>query len=212
MFLGALGGTGLLDQLQSYVEPGEDECWTDREAREAAELLCTQQDADPDDDEEGVEGDISRRKVREDAEALRGLIFAHWRGAGRSLHRARTVVAHFPWLEEWAQPSLTVKTRYLERLRAQAARFVDLEELVVAAAATALSAPELPLGDPAFAVLGGNSRVSRAPADLWRRWRSAAGRPWEGPGTRAFLSYEIVRGMRSNLGRVTTRPEPRLRV
>ncbi|MEU1295853.1 hypothetical protein ABZ439_25885 [Streptomyces sp. NPDC005840] len=198
MFLGALGGTGLLDQLQSYVEPDEDECWTDREAREAAELLCTQQDADPDDDEEGVEGDISRRKVREDAEALRGLIFAHWRGAGRSLHRAQTVVAHFPWPEEWAQPSLTVKTRYPETLRAQAARFVDLEELVVAAAATALSAPELPLGDPAFAVLGGNSRVSRAPADLWRRWRSAAGRPWEGPGTRAFLSCEIVRGMRSN--------------
>ncbi|MEU6926616.1 hypothetical protein [Streptomyces sp. NPDC046631] len=117
MFLGALGGTGLLYQLQSYVEPDGDERWTDREAREAAGLLRTEQDADPDDEEE-VEGGISRREAREDAEELRGLIFAHWRGAGRSLHRAQAALAHFPWLEEWAKPSLTVKMRYLETLRA----------------------------------------------------------------------------------------------
>ncbi|MFM9622668.1 hypothetical protein ACKI14_32535 [Streptomyces turgidiscabies] len=198
MFLGALGGTGLLYQLQSYVEPDEEERWSDREAREAAELLRTEQDVDPDDDEEEVEGGISRREAREDAEELRGLIFAHWRGAGRSLHRAQATLAHFPWLEEWAKPSLTVKTRYLETLRSQAARFVDPEELVVAAAATALPVPELPHADPAFAVLGGNDRVSRALADLWHRWQSAAERPWEGPGTRAYLSYDIVRGIRSN--------------
>ncbi|MFI6019023.1 hypothetical protein ACIBCP_15530 [Streptomyces sp. NPDC051287] len=198
MFLGALGGTGLLYQLQSYVGPDEGERWIDREARDAAELLRTEQDVDPDDDEEEVEGGISRREAREDAEALRGLIFTHWRGAARSLHRAQAVLAHFPWLEEWAKPPLTVKTRYLETLRAQAARFVDPEELVVAAAATALPRPELPHADPAFAVLGDNSRVSRELVDLWHRWQSAAGRPWEGPGTRAYLSYEIVRGMRSN--------------
>ncbi|MEV8102634.1 hypothetical protein [Streptomyces sp. NPDC088135] len=197
MFLGALGGTGLLYQLQSYVEPDGDERWTDREAREAAGLLRTEQDADPDDEEE-VEGGISRREAREDAEELRGLIFAHWRGAGRSLHRAQAALAHFPWLEEWAKPSLTVKMRYLETLRAQAAWFVDPEELVVAAAATALPMPELPNADPAFAVFGGNTRVARALADLWHRWQSAASRPWEGPGTRAYLSYEIVRGIRSN--------------
>ncbi|MEU9404118.1 hypothetical protein AB0E08_00180 [Streptomyces sp. NPDC048281] len=197
MFLGALGGTGLLYQLQSYTEPDEDERWTDREARDAAELLRAEQDLDPDDEEE-AEGGISRREAHEDAEALRGLIFAHWRGAGRSLHRAQAGLAHFPWLEEWAKPSLTVKARYLETLRAQAARFVDPEELVVAAAATALPTPELPHADPAFAVLGGNSRVSRALVDLWHRWQSAAGRPWEGPGTRGYLSYEIVRGIRSN--------------
>ncbi|MFF7880679.1 hypothetical protein ACH40F_09675 [Streptomyces sp. NPDC020794] len=197
MFLGALGGTGLLYQLQSYVEPDEDERWTDREVREAAGLLRAEQDVDPDDEEE-VEGGISRREVREDAEELRGLIFAHWRGAGRSLHRAQAALAHFPWLEEWAKPSLTAKMRYLEMLRAQAAQFVDPEELVVAAAATALPMPELPHADPAFAVLGGNSRVSRALVGLWHRWQSAAGRPWEGPKTRAYLSYEIVRGIRSN--------------
>ncbi|MFJ9372903.1 hypothetical protein [Streptomyces sp. NPDC101455] len=197
MFLGALGGTGLLYQLQSYVEPDEDERWTDREAREAAELLRTEQDFDPDDPdgEEEVEGGISRREEREDAEELRGLIFAHWRGAGRSLHWAQAVLAHFPWLEEWAEPALTAKLRYLETLRAQAAQFVAPEVLVVSAAATALSMPELPHPDPAFAVLGGNSR---ALVDLWRRWQSAAGRPWEGAVTRAYLSYEIVRGIRSN--------------
>jgi hypothetical protein len=200
MFLGAFGGTGLLYQLQSYVEPDGDECWTDREAREAAELLRAEEDFDPDDpdDEEDVEGGTSRREAREDAEELRGLIFAHWRGAAQSLYRAQTVLAHFPWLEEWAKPSLTTKTRYLETLRAQAARFVDPEALVVAAAATALPIPDLPHADPAFAVLGGNSRVSRALVDLWHRWQSAAGRPWEGAVTRAYLSYEIVRGIRSN--------------
>ncbi|MFE7572650.1 hypothetical protein ACFU76_37905 [Streptomyces sp. NPDC057539] len=156
MFLGALGGTGLLYQLQSYMEPDEDERWTDCEAREAAELLRTEQDSDPDDDddddddEEEVEGGISRREAREDAEELRGLIFAHWRGAARSLHRVQATLAHFPWLEEWAKPSLTVKTLYLQTLRAQAARFVDPEELVAAAAATALPTPELPHADPAF--------------------------------------------------------------
>ncbi|MCX4903534.1 hypothetical protein [Streptomyces sp. NBC_00878] len=87
-----------------------------------------------------------------------------------SLHRAQAVLAHFPWLEEWAKPSLTAKMRYLETLRAQAARFVDGEVLVVAAAATALPMPELPHADPAFAVLGGNSR---ALVGLWRRWQSA---------------------------------------
>jgi hypothetical protein len=197
MFLRALGGTGLLYQLHSYVEPDEDECWTDRETREAAELLRSEEDFGLDDDEE-MEGDPARREAREDAEALRGLIFAHWRGAGRSMHRAQAVLAYFPWLEEWAKPSLTAKMRYLETLRAQAARFVDPEELVVAAAVTALPMPELPRADPAFAVLGGDSRMSGALVDLWRRWQGAAGRPWEGAGTRAYLSYDIVRGIRSN--------------
>lgn len=123
MFLGALGGTGLLHELQSYVEPDEEECWTDREVQEAAGLLRAEQYVDADDDEEETEGGISRREAREDAEELRGLVFAHWRGAGRSLHRAQAALAHFPWLEEWAKPSLTVKMRYLETLRAQAARF-----------------------------------------------------------------------------------------
>ncbi|MCC9710684.1 hypothetical protein E4N62_38870 [Streptomyces sp. MNU76] len=197
MFLGALGGTGLLYQLQSYTEPDEDDCWTDREAREAAALLRSEQDFGCDDEEEMEDG-TSRREAREDAEELRGLIFAHWRGAGRSLHRAQAVLAHFPWMEEWAKPSLTAKMQYLETLRAQAARFIDPEEFVVAAAATALPMPELPRADPAFAVLGDDGRVAGTLVDLWRRWQSAAGRPWEGWGTRAYLSYEIVRGVRSN--------------
>lgn len=207
MFLGALGGTGLLYQLQSYVEPDEDERWTDREVREAAGLLRTEQDSDPDDE---VEGGISRQEVREDAEELRGLIFAHWRGAGRSLHRAQAALAHFPWLGEWAKPSLTVKMRYLETFRAQAARSVDPEELVVAAAATALPMPELPHADPAFAVLGGNSRVSRALVDLFTGGRARPGGPGKGRGrvrtsrTRSCEAFAAI-------GRATTRPEPRQR-
>ncbi|WP_307659827.1 hypothetical protein [Streptomyces sp. V1I1] len=196
MFLRALGGMGLLYQLQSYTEPDEDECWTDDEARDAAALLRAERDIAGDDDED-VEGDTSLEEAREDAERLRDLIFTHWRGAGRSLNQIQAVLTHFPWLVEWAKPSLTAKMRYLETLRAQAARFVDLEELLVAAAATTLSMPELPRADSAFAVLG-SSRVSTALVDLWRRWQSAAGRLWEGPGARSYLSYEIVRDIRSN--------------
>ncbi|UUU29141.1 hypothetical protein JIX56_04065 [Streptomyces sp. CA-210063] len=124
MFLRALGGTGLLHQSQSYTAPDEDECWTDEEARDAAVLLRAEQNLDGDDDEE-AEGGSSVRDAREDAEHLWGLIFSHWRGAGRSLYRAQAVLAPFPWLEEWAKPSLTAKMRYLETLRAQAARFAN---------------------------------------------------------------------------------------
>jgi hypothetical protein len=197
MFFGALGGTGLLYQLQSYTEPDEDGCWTDEEAREAAVLHRAEQNPDGDDDEE-AEGGASLREAREDAERLRDLIFSHWRDAGRSLYRAQAVLAHFPWLEEWAKPSLTAKMQYVETLRVKAVRFVNSEELVVAAAAMTLPMPELPSTVPALAALGGNSRVSAALADLWRRWQNAAGQPWEGPKARAYLSYEIVRSIRSN--------------
>ncbi|MBT2400708.1 hypothetical protein [Streptomyces sp. ISL-100] len=197
IFLRALGGVGLLFELQSYTEADEEECWTDEEAGDAAALLRSEQDLDGDDDE-GVEGGTSLAEAREDAERLRDLIFSHWRGAGRSLYRAQAVLAHFPWLQEWAKPSLTAKMRYLEMLRGQAARFVEPEELLVAASATTLPTPEFPCAEPAFAVLGSSSRVSVALVDLWRRWQSAAGRPWDRPGVRAYLSYEIVRDVRSN--------------
>ncbi|MFG2800603.1 hypothetical protein [Streptomyces pseudovenezuelae] len=186
-----------MHQLQSYAEPDDDECWTDEEARDAAVLLRAEQHLDGDDDEEAKDG-ASVREARENAEHLWGLIFSHWRGAVRSLYRAQAVLAHFPWLEEWAKPSLAAKLRYLETLRAQAARFVNPEELVAAAAATDLRMPELPCADPAFAVLGDNSRVSAALVDLWHRWQNAAGRPWEGPKARAYLSYGIVQGIRSS--------------
>ncbi|WP_371096469.1 hypothetical protein [Streptomyces sanglieri] len=197
MFLLAIGETGLLCHLQSYREPDEDECWTDHEARAAAELLRVQQSLDGHDGED-EEDDASLREAREEAENLRGLIFSHWCGARGSLLEAQALLTHFPWLEEWAKPSLRIKARYMETLRAQAARFVDREELVVAAAAMALPIPELPCADPAFAVLGGNSRVSSALVRLWHRWQSTAGRLWEGPGARAYLSCEIVRGIRSS--------------
>ncbi|MFC9856155.1 MULTISPECIES: hypothetical protein [unclassified Streptomyces] len=197
MFLLAIGETGLSCHLQSYREPDEDECWTDHEARAAAELLRAEQGLGAHDGED-EEDDASLREAREEAENLRGLIFSHWCGARGSLLEARALLAYFPWVEEWAKPSLRIKARYLETLRAQAARFVDREEIVVAAAAMALPMPELPCADPAFAVLGGNSRVSSALVRLWHRWQSTAGRIWEGPGARAYLSCEIVRGIRSS--------------
>ncbi|GHG01532.1 hypothetical protein GCM10018777_10200 [Streptomyces albogriseolus] len=62
----------------------------------------------------------------------------------------------------------------------------------------ALPMPEPPCADPAFAVLGVNSRVPGTLVDLWRRWQSGPGRLWEGAGTCAYLSDEIVRGIRGN--------------
>ncbi|MFF3822563.1 hypothetical protein [Streptomyces griseus] len=80
MFLLAIGETGLLCHLRSYREPDEDECWTDHEARGAAELLRAEQGMGAHEGED-EEDDAPLREAREEAENLRGLIFSHWCGA-----------------------------------------------------------------------------------------------------------------------------------
>ncbi|MFD0395460.1 hypothetical protein ACFQ3Z_38370 [Streptomyces nogalater] len=139
VFMGALGGAGLLYQLGAYAEPDEDAYWTQEEVRAAAGLLRSERDAG----DEGDEGD-GRWEARREADALRERVLSHWRHAAGSLHRAQTAIAHFPWLTEWARPKVLAKENYLQTVRAQAALFVDPAGLVVAAAAAALDTPRCP--------------------------------------------------------------------
>lgn len=194
IFMGALGGAGLLHQLKAYAEPDDDVYWTQDEVRAAAELLRSERDAADEDDEE----DDGRWEARTEAEELQERVLSLWRHAAGSLHRAQAVIAHFPWLTDWARPKLLAKESYLETVRAQAAFFVEPAGLVVAAAAATLGTPPLPADDPAFAVLGNRSQISTDLSALWRRWQYAAERGWEGPESRAFRRYDLVEGIRSN--------------
>ncbi|MET8975600.1 hypothetical protein ABZX85_08265 [Streptomyces sp. NPDC004539] len=193
IFMGALCGAGLLHQLQAYAEPDEDVYWTQEEVRAAAELLRLQrEDEDEDEDDDGW------WEARREAGELQDQVLSLWRHAAGSLHRAHAVIAHFPWLTDWARPKLLVKEGYLETLRVQAALFVDPAGLVVAAAAAAMDTPTLPVDDHAFAVLGNRSRISTGLSALWRRWQYAAEDGWEGPPARALKRYDLVEGVRSN--------------
>lgn len=194
IFMGALGGVGLLHQLQAYAEPDEDVYWTQDEVRAAAELLRSERDPADEDDED----DDGRWEARREADELQERVLSRWRHAAGSLHRAQAVIAHFPWLTDWARPKLSAKAGYLETLRAQAALFVEPSGLVVAAAAAELGTPALPADDHAFAVLGNRSQISTGLSALWRRWQYAAEGSWEGPASRAFRRYDLVEGIRSN--------------
>ncbi|MFJ6755837.1 hypothetical protein ACIQNK_12555 [Streptomyces sp. NPDC091273] len=194
IFMGALGGVGLLHQLQAYVEPDEDVYWTQDEVRAAAELLRSKRDSADEDDED----DDGRWEARREADELQEQIFSRWRHAAGSLHRAQAAIAHFPWLTDWARQKLLAKEGYLESLQAQAALFVEPAGLVVAAAAAELGTPSLPADDPAFAVLGKHSQVSTGLSALRRRWQYAAEGGWEGPASRSFRRYDLVEGIRSN--------------
>ncbi|MFC9387796.1 hypothetical protein [Streptomyces venezuelae] len=191
IFLAALGGAGLLHQLQAYAGPDEDVYWTQDEVHAAAELLRSERDPAYEDDDE-------RWEARKEAEELQDRVLSRWRHAAGSLHRAQAVIAHFPWLRDWARPRLSAKEGYLESLWAQAALFVEPAGLVVAAAAAELRTPSLPADDPVFAVLGDSSRISLGLSRLWRRWQYTAENGWEGPASRAFRRYDLVEGIRSN--------------
>ncbi|MFJ9339900.1 hypothetical protein ACIRP0_11490 [Streptomyces sp. NPDC101733] len=191
ILLEALSGVGLPHQLQAYAEPNEDAYWTQNEVRAAAELLRTQPDTEDDEDDE-------RWETRREADQLREEVLSLWRHAAGSLDRAQAIIAHFPWLMDWARPKLSAKQDYLETLRAQAALFVEPADLVFAAAAAALDTPPLPADDPAFAVLGNRMRISTGLSTLWRKWQCAAEDGWDAPTSRAFSRYALVEGIRSN--------------
>ncbi|MEU9026800.1 hypothetical protein AB0D46_04525 [Streptomyces sp. NPDC048383] len=196
IFMNALGGAGLLHQLQAYAEPDEDVYWTQDEVRAAAELLHSERGAA--DEGDGDEEDDGRWEARREAEELQERVLSRWRHATGSLHRAQAAIAHFPWLTDWARPKKSAKESYLEVLRAQAALFVEPAGLVVAAAAATLEKPSLPTDDPAFAVLGNSSRISTGLNALWRSWQYSAERGWEGPESRSISRYDLVHGIRPN--------------
>ncbi|MFG2416722.1 hypothetical protein [Streptomyces goshikiensis] len=197
LFMDALTGTGLLHQLQAYAEPDEDVYWTQDEVRAAAELLHSERGA-MDEGEAEEEDDDGHWEARREAQDLQDQVLARWRHAAQSLHRAQVIIAHFPWLTDWAKPKVVAKASYLETLRAHAALFVEPAGLVVSAAAATLVTPPVPTDDPDFVVLGNSSQIFTALSSLWRRWQYSAERSWEGPESRAIIRYDLVHGIRPN--------------
>ncbi|MFG3056260.1 hypothetical protein ACGFZP_35620 [Kitasatospora sp. NPDC048239] len=198
IFLRALGGVGLLYQLQSYTGPDPDDCWEPDEVQAAADLLRTEPvepAAASEDDEEPDEEDW---EARDEAKRLRDSVLSTWRAAATSLHLAQAAVTLFPWLAQWAEPKLAVKQQYLEALRAQAVLFVDPEGLMAAAAAAAMEEPELPSDEAAFSAIGTDKEVDTQLKALWHEWQDKAGRGWEGPSARTYLGYGPTRGIRPN--------------
>ncbi|MFF0416522.1 hypothetical protein ACFYUY_39615 [Kitasatospora sp. NPDC004745] len=209
IFLRALGGLGLLYQLQQYTAPDPDDCWEQDEVQSAAALLRTgpvEPAAAPDEDEEAEEPDGEDWEAHDDAKRLQERVLSTWREAATSLHLAQTAIAMFPWLARWADPKLASKQQYLEALRTQAALFVDLEGLMAAAAAAAMDEPELPSNDAAFSVIGTSKEAGTRLKALWHAWQDKAGRGWEGPNARTYLAYGPTHGIRPNRkGYVTAR-------
>ncbi|MEU5159696.1 hypothetical protein AB0G74_08825 [Streptomyces sp. NPDC020875] len=197
VFLKSLGGSGLLYQLRSYTAPDdddEDERWDGAELAAAVELLRPR----PEGADDEVEVAPGGRDAREDAERLRDLVFSTWRGAATSLHRAQVTAAGFPWLEQWAEPKLALKRQYLEALRTQAARFVDPDGLLAAAAVVDMNDPELPVDDDAFAVLGKSHEITSGLKELWSKWRVKAASGWDDPRRRSYIAYSLTHRIRSN--------------
>ncbi|MFJ4005097.1 hypothetical protein ACIPWL_16850 [Streptomyces sp. NPDC090023] len=192
LFLRALGGIGLLYQLQQYTETDPDCTMDQKEIERAAEVLRTEPIA-----EEDEEHDDEDWEVRDAAGRLREEVVWTWRDAARSLHLAQTTVAAFPWLADWARPKVAPKEQYLETLRGLAALFVTPAGLLAAAAAASMDEPELPSGESAFAAIGDSKEVTRRLRSMWVDWQNKARSSWVLPGDSLF-THDALHGIRQS--------------
>ncbi|MET8700048.1 hypothetical protein ABZW10_14435 [Kitasatospora sp. NPDC004723] len=194
VFLRALGGVGLLFQLQCYAGPDEDIDWDSEELQAAAGLLrlVIAHQADEEDDEAFDED------AYQDARWLRDRVFGLWRSAAQSLHEAESTAAMFPWLADWVRPKLAAKMHHLEELRGQAALFVDPTGILAGAAAAGMSEPDLPVSDPAFGALGKSGDIGKGLKALWHGWQHDAARSRNGSTRPSYAVASLMRGIRSN--------------
>jgi len=206
IFLNALTGMGLLYELDRYTGPDED-ARTDDEVRQAAALLTRVPDEDPEaplpegqdepDEGEGENEDEDEEDWRalQDARQDRASVFGQWRDAAASLYRAHELLAPFPWLRPWADAPMRRKASYIALLQQQAGQLVGRDALVVAAAAAAMQAPDLPTDDSALAPLGEPKKTASHLNALWRTWSSRAADSWEHPRHHSYVAYQLVEGL-----------------
>jgi hypothetical protein len=196
LFLDAMTGTGLLYELDHYAGPDED-TRTDDEVRQAASVLDRVPRSDQgglDDAEEGAEDEESDWREVQDARSERTLAFEQWRGAVASLHRAHRLLALFPWLRPWAETPLQHKASHAALLQRQAAQLVSRDALLVAAC-VAMDVPDLPVQDPALAVLGAPAAVEQDLTSLWRRWSQRSVTSWDHPREHRDVARYLTQGM-----------------
>ncbi|MGW6395307.1 hypothetical protein ACWFR1_33520 [Streptomyces sp. NPDC055103] len=194
LFLRAMGGVGLLHQLQRYVQADPDDPMGQEQVERAAEALHAAPVVDEDENEDEERSDDDR-EARSDAEHVREAVISAWRGAARSLYLAQVAVASFPWLTEWVRPQMALKEQFIETLREQAALFVTPRGLLAVAAAVRMEEPDLPSGDSAFASMGDSTEVARRLRAMWFGWQSRARGSWD-LSDHALLAYGAVHGMR----------------
>ncbi|WP_405474909.1 hypothetical protein [Streptomyces sp. NBC_00009] len=202
IFLDAVTGLGLLYEMDRYHEADED-TYSDEEVGQAASILIRaaagSEEGTPGNVEGEAEDDAEDESWEELQEArhVRETVFAEWLDALTSLTRVSQVLDHFPWLRSWARAGVQLKADHLEVLRAQAARLVAPDSLVLAAAVSVSEKPDLPSDDPAFALLGNPAEVAAQLTSLWRQWRSKVEDSWDHPREQQYLVHHLASGMSS---------------
>ncbi|MEV3970199.1 hypothetical protein AB0K68_18935 [Streptomyces sp. NPDC050698] len=200
IFMNAVTGLGLLYELGRCHEVDEDS-YSDEEVGQAASVLFRtasgSEENAPADGEEEVEDEAEGQRWEELQEArhVRGAVFTEWLDALTSLTRVYQVLDLFPWLRSWAEAGVQRKADHLEALRAQAARLVAQDSLVLAAAVSAMEEPGVPADDPVFAPLGTPAEAAAKLKSLWRRWHSKAEDSWDYPREQEYLVHELASGM-----------------
>jgi hypothetical protein len=197
VFLDAVTGMGLLHELDRCCDAGEDG-FDDVELDSAASLLLPASVRGKESAQTGEEDaeDDRWEEVRETRQ-VRESVVADWLDALVSLHRVLRVLAMFPWLRSWAEPRVQRKSDRLQVLRTRAGRLIARDALVLAAAVSVMKEPDLPVDDPAFALLGTRGEVTDSLTSLWRQWRSAVEDSWDHPREQKYLASRLSRGRSS---------------
>jgi hypothetical protein len=202
IFLDAVTGLGLLYEMDRYHEADED-TYSDEEVGQAASVLIRaasgSEESAPGDAVDEAEDDAEAESWEElqEARQVRETVFADWLDALTSLTRVYQVLDLFPWLRSWAGTGVQLKADHLEVLRAQAARLVAPDSLVLAAAVSVSEKPDLPSDDPAFALLGNPAEAAAQLTSLWRQWRSNVEDSWDHPREQQYLVHHLASGMSS---------------
>jgi len=180
---------GLVHNLSQYAaaDPDGDGEPTESEVAQAAERLHAQAQkiADDPDIEEADDGSLREAINMRDALAM------DWCWAAKSLLDAAGPVGRYPWLQKWAGERLDLKRQRMETLSQRAAQLLDHDALVAVAAAAQMKQPELPVREPAFAVLGTQREIESALLGLWYEWHRRVSHRTDKPDTQWYLSYSL---------------------
>lgn len=198
IFMDAVTGLGLLYELDRCHKADEDS-YSDEEVGQAASVLFraalgSEENAPADGEEEAED---ERWEELQEARHVREKVFAEWLDALTSLTRVYQVLDLFPWLRSWPEAGVQRKAGHLEVLRAQAARLVAPDSLVLAAAVSAMEEPGVPASDPAFAPLGTPAEVAAKLTSLWRRWHGKVEDGWDSAREQEYLVHDLASGMSS---------------
>ncbi|GGR82572.1 hypothetical protein ADL01_23630 [Streptomyces sp. NRRL WC-3618] len=199
VFLDTLTGLGLLYELDSFRDPDED-AFEDEEVRHAAAVLykpVADTPAVPGEQDDAEDDEDDTWEERQEAQRVRESVLRQWGGALASMHRTHRQLALFPWLRAWAGAALEAKAGYLRVLQEQAQLLVAERALLAATAAAAMTEPDVPADEPAFAPLGDPGEARRQLLSLWRRWRSAVEDSWDDPQQQTYVVHHLTDTMGS---------------